>query len=259
MSNFTTFMSATGGGKPARITRYTSGSGTFVPLSYTTSYARITILGGGGAGGGVYSRGGGGAGAQQTFWQWLYQNEAYVVGAAGSRTRFGRMVVEAGDVGGGPAGGRGGRAGISYDFISGFNVGNAMNGISGGQGGNGGVYDGASGSSGNAPNYNGNITGTVLGNGSSLGGGGYYDPDWGNLQGGGGGGDSMYGKGGNGASGDIYSATVSNATAGSGYGAGGGGGSILDYNPPGHADYGSVGGSPAAGSGGLIIIEEFTF
>ena len=44
MSSLSTFFPS---GKPNRITTYTSGSGTFTPLSTSTSWARVTIVGGG--------------------------------------------------------------------------------------------------------------------------------------------------------------------------------------------------------------------
>lgn len=261
MSAFSTFVGGGGGGKPARITTYTSGTGTFVPLSTSTSYARITIVGGGQGGfpgngffGGPPSPGGAGGagGATVIFWQKLFQNETYAVGAGGGpngnggTTRFGRMTATGGSQFSfafsfqATVGGRTGMVRHNFSNTQANEMALYGGGIPGGAGG--GAFN--TNTKGQAPNY---PFAFDFQNGQSAGGGNTDD-----AYGGGGGGDSLYGVGGNGgnAGNESYSQPPSNGANGTGYGAGGGGGGGFWGGGP--------GGNGGSGSGGLIIIEEYT-
>jgi len=303
-----------GGGKPTRVTSYTSGSGSFTPLSTTTSWMRVTLLAGGEGGDGgqqssqiisnsYVTSGGSGSGGHgggcATYW--IKANSPsydYVVGAggtggtgntvapnapatananvylgtAGGNTTFGSFIVTGG--GTGPSG-----------------VGSVMIGLTAGLGAFGqqapGSYTGGGsglqaiqgGYRGSGQGFPSPSSSNIAGTGGLLPGFGFNSPSFSNPSvppinnggtitpaspyylnlGGGGGGPSIYGIGGNGGSVQSpYSAPTISGTAGTGYGAGGGGGGLLTpsttFNAPGW-----VAGNGGNGTGGLIIIEEFTF
>lgn len=245
MSYFSQF---TGG--PSKITTYTSGSGTYTPISTTQSWARVTVVAGGAGGGtsGTAQNAGSGGGAGATRIVWIKLSDAsyaYLVGAGGgagangSASYFGTIVARPGIAGGDSLfpGNGGGISASSNGYP------NGALGQSGGRGGNGGqAFAGTAGCAVAFPSFL-VISGArnVYPAGRST--GGSVSSGYG---GGGGGGDSAYGIGGNGGNGNG-AGTGANGGNGSGYGAGGGAGGA-----------GSVArGTAGSGSGGLIIIEEF--
>lgn len=130
-------------GGPAKVTQYTSGSGTYTPISTNQSWARVTVVGGGGGGAGPINiptnpNGAAGGGGGSTVVQYIKLNSAsysYAVGAggnggagnagnSGSRSYFGPVFSYGG--GGGGAGGNlstdagaGGNAGLFPIFAGG--------------------------------------------------------------------------------------------------------------------------------------------
>lgn len=225
MSNLSDFL---GGGKPKRITRYTSadGTGTYVPTADNARcFVRVT---GGGGGAAATSYGGGGGATVEMFLRIPLAGIAWIVGAGGapgaggSKSVCGPLVAKGGEHGGQysgwnyGAGGVTGSAGLSATLYQG-----GLFGYAGGCGGAyGGVGAGTAGSSigwPHVPEYSG-----------APGGAGPY--------GGGGGGSSIYGIGG--AGGATAGSTGASATN---YGAGGGSGN-------------AAGGS---GAGGCIEIWDF--
>jgi hypothetical protein len=76
------------GGKPRQVTVYTSGSGTYTPVS-PNSWCYVTMIGGGGPGGGGYAcygtfyGGYGGSGKQLEQWTKVVSTASYSVGAGG--------------------------------------------------------------------------------------------------------------------------------------------------------------------------------
>ena len=88
MSVYTQFV---GGAKPVRVTTYTSGSGTFTPISSNT-WATVTLVGGGGGGRYTPSPGagkGGKAGGMLRQWTQIAGATAYSVGAGGGNSSSG--------------------------------------------------------------------------------------------------------------------------------------------------------------------------
>lgn len=250
MSYFTQFSSAS----PAKVTTYTSGSGNFTPISTNQSWARITLVAGGGGGRGA---GGGGGGTRIVEWVKLtLSSYPYAVGAggaggsnvananAGGNTIFGSFVVSGGgagsvnslnvDVAGGQGGGTAGfvaadagQGATALDIrLGGGRGGEGYNNDTGGSATRGLVVGTSLRTVGNNYNYGtvsvNNFTNNVTANGF----------------GGGGGGDSYMGLGGAGGA----NINNNNGSAGNGYGAGGGGG---------------LGNTGGAGTGGIIIVEEF--
>lgn len=304
-----------GGGKPTRVTSYTSGSGSFTPLSTTTSWMRVTLVGGGEGGDGarqeayyggpgnieVISAGsgtGGSGGGSATYW--IKANAPsydYVVGAGGTG---GTANITAPNI---PAtadanvysGTAGGNTTFGSFFVSGggttpSTVGSVMIGLASGIGAYGqqapGTYTGGGqglqaipgGYRGAGQGYPSPSSSNIAGTGGLLPGFGFQTPgistpsvpplnNGGTISpaspsflnlGGGGGGPSIYGIGGNGGSVQSpYSGPTISAAAGSGYGAGGGGGGLISTGGTRLATW--TGGNGGNGSGGLIIIEEFTF
>ena len=204
--------------KPKLITRYTSGTGTYVP---SADMARCLVrIQAGGAGGNSAAGVGGGAGAMvEAFVRVPIAGVAYVVGAsaaaatAGNKSSFDTLVANPGLAG---ASGFGGALGVCPV--------NAAMVITGGAGGAAGGGGGAG--------TNGCGVGTtayILGNAFTVTNG--FGVASGTQ---GGGGDAFFGKGGNGNNAGV-------GVAGNGYGSGGGAGS-------------TTGG---AGAGGLIEIWDF--
>jgi|LakMenEpi03Aug12_release.lakeMendotaPanAssembly.Ray.scaffolds.fasta_scaffold170579_4 hypothetical protein len=76
------------GGKPRQVTVYTSGSGTYTPVS-PNSWCYVTMIGGGGSGGGGYAcystfyGGYGGSGKLLEQWTKVVSTASYAVGAGG--------------------------------------------------------------------------------------------------------------------------------------------------------------------------------
>lgn len=304
-----------GGGKPTRVTSYTSGSGSFTPLSTTTSWMRVTLVGGGEGGDGAQQSAsyggpgnievvqagsgfGGSGGGSATYW--IKANAPsydYVVGAggtggtanitapnipatsdanvyigtAGGNTTFGSFFVGGGGTSPSTVGsvmtGLASGAGAYGQQAPGYYTGGGqgLQAIPGGYRGAGQPYPSPSGSNvaGNGaflPGFGGNAPAAFLPTVPPVSNGGTVSPASPNPLnfGGGGGGPSIYGIGGNGGSVQSpYSGPTISASTGSGYGAGGGGGGLT-------ASSGSrlgtwTGGNGANGTGGLIIIEEFTF
>lgn len=278
MSNLSTFLPS---GKPNRITTYTSGSGTFVPLNTTTGFALVTIVSGGQSGmkgdtnydwpgfGDSVGGNGGTAGQMMQFWTKTIQSVSYAVGAGGatatgggqnngSNSRWGSIVVL--------GGGNGWRTSNNTNLIKSLAFpGISLNsGMSGGAGGTF-YYSTNVQRGGNAPNFHSSpddwsvpTSGTPLPNGTSIAGNTVVGVN-NTYYGGAGGGDSIYGYGGSGGN-SVISDTLNagDGVAGTGYGAGGGGGGVIVYttypNPgTGRSGYGG------AGSGGIIIIEEYVF
>lgn len=243
------------GNRPAKITTYTSGTGTFTPLNTSTSYARITIVGGGGGGGGGYSSTNGGSGgsgaATVTYWAKLnLSSYSYAVGAGGTGGGNSTSGTRGGITKFGPVAALGGGGGPIYDgyYAVGalcHNATYAENSI-GVDGGSSGMVTGGTNpagerySSGCAAGWAyATLDNHVAPRISTSGGNSNTD--------GSGGGSSAFGVGGNGGAAN-YGGTGGAGSSGSGYGAGGGGGG-----------YGSngTGGTGGNGSGGYILIEEY--
>lgn len=196
------------GGKPKHITRYTSGTGTYVP---TEDMARCRVrVQAGGAGGHASNGGGGGAGSMIEFdccipiagWSYAVAAAA-AIGNDGSNTTFGPYTAVAGlSAGGGTVTSFGGINTLIQGNVSATDAivggGRSFSGVDGGMGGNGTAHGGLAG----FPMFHHNAT-TPLGN---------LKTKWENGQGNGSGGNSFYGKGG----------TTGNAPAAGAYGAGGG-------------------------------------
>lgn len=281
MSTLTGLVS--GGGKPNRVTVYTSGSGTFTPLSSTNSFLRITLTGGG-KGGGIGSENYSGAGGEaghtvQVSFKASAPSYAYAVGAGGagatgiqnpSPNSGGTLGANGGNttigsfigLGGGgtyvvihPAaeqyyrGGPGGPGQFSQPGVPGSNV----NGIPGYYADGG--PNPSIGSRFITPSNGGTATTT--------------SPSLPYRAGGSGGGASIYGNGGTG--GSVQSPFALSVYAGSNgpaWGAGGGGGaaSFDGYTPGPDPQNPFLGRTPifkygAGGSGnsGIIIIEEYVY
>lgn len=249
MSNLSDFIAS--GGKPKRVTRYTSGTGTFTPLN-DNALCLVRIQGGGGAGGANGNfRGGGGAGAMVEFLIRVpIAGMAYSVGAGGvstigvtnggdgSPTRFGNVTAEGGKGGGytNPSvwplsqGGMTSQQAGNVTASSTSVIGGSITGIAGGAGG-------SHGQNGSAPGFpvsqDNNGTNAIYqrANGQATGSAGNTT---------GGGGDSFFGIGGNAAT------TASmNGSNGTGYGSGGGAASATTTYKGG------------SGAGGLIEIIEY--
>lgn len=248
MSLLSDFM--TSGGKPKLITRYTSGTGTFVP-SVDMARCFVRIQAGGASGGSstdnIGGAGGGGGAMVEVLFRVPIAGVAYVVGAGGGAvtgsvsgvngglSRFNTITANGGLGGNYRAltqsglyscgGSLGNLAGTVNASGAGMSVMGSVTGVSGGSGG-GGYSAGYKGSAPGFPvNYD-NANGWIAAlNGIST-----------SFGLGGGGGDSFFGIGGNGAS-------VTVGSAGTGYGSGGGG-SANNY-------------ASGAGAGGLIEIWDF--
>lgn len=234
-----------GGGKPLRVTTYTSGAGTYTPLQ-ANSWVRVTVVAGGSSGAkpsdnSVNAGQGGAAGSTAVAWLCLFGPVSYSVGSRGSgysgpggsgsnvggRSTFHTVVAYPGDS-------------ITGTPPAAFHV------ICGGAGGPAGSGVGQFGKIGRAPgipNY------ASFTNDLYYGGRGFAGNGSAEGAGGGGGGDSMYGAGGNGGNAAITAGGPGFAGAdATGYGAGGGGGGCSANGP---------GGASGNGSGGIIIVEEF--
>lgn len=222
-----------GGGKPKRITSYTSGTNTYIP---TADMARCFVrIQAGGGGGSTMPQGGGGGAMVEVWCRVPIAGFAWIVGGGGasatngSRSSFGPYTAMPGMSH--PTAWSAGAGGI-LDVINGsvdsdgatMIPGRGLGGVSGGAGGN---------------TYEGNLVGFPISDNYIN---GYGAPPaynlWygsnratGNGQGVYSGGDSFYGKGG----------TTGNSPAVDAYGAGGGG----------HAS------TPGAGRGGYIEIWDY--
>lgn len=214
------------GVKPKLITRYTSGTGTYVP---TVDMARclVRVQGGGAGGVSVGTVGGGGGGAMvETVMRIPIAGLAYAVGAGGaastngSASTFGNIRAMGGQYDSSTNGGYGGFIGILGGTVSATNVSVGVAGMRGVPGGAGGSTS-TDGLVAGQPINNPNLVIAPLGN---------LLPQFTNGQGNKSGGNSFFGIGG---------ATQASPAAGN-YGAGGGGGA-----------------SPAAGLGGCIEIWDF--
>ncbi len=222
MSNLSDFLTAT---KPKRVTRLTSGTGTFTPLR-DNALCMVRLQAGGGAGAsGVSYRSGGGGGAMVEFWVRVpIAGVAYTVGAGGAgvvsgyggdggNSRFGNMTADSGKGGGNTNPGewpyaRGGLNSQQAGFATATSasvLGGSVSGVAGGAGG-------LAGAAGSAPGFPASLDNSStnyilpIANGQSLGSGQV-----------GGGGDSFFGIGGN-----ASSSGTANGGDGTGYGSGGG-------------------------------------
>jgi hypothetical protein len=201
------------GGKPKLITRYTSGTGTYVP---TADMARCLVrIQAGGAGGAGTNYGGGGGAMTEWMLRISIAGLAYVVGAGGavnsngSVSSFGQYIALPGTYGNGSSPGVGGpiafiEGQVDADGVSGFFPGCA--GVAGGAGGYGGGSNGFR--VGKPINALAAYTGGAANDNINQ----YSGTFWANGQGNGSGGDSFFGKGG----------TTGNSPAAGNYGAGGG-------------------------------------
>lgn len=250
MSAFSQFV-----GGPARVTTYTSGSGTFTP-TVANSWCRVTMVSGGGGGSrppdGSAAAGGGGGGGGGTVIMWLRIAGAtdYVVGAggvgatvantfggAGGFTRLGTFSVFGANYSP-PATTNLGNLGVSVGGTNSNGVG-----VLGGGGGQGGAAGANNGRSGYSSGYliNANTAADLAGV--------YYSSAGGTAAtnaGGGGGGGGAYGAGGAGGNGSA-GATGGNGANATGNGGGGGGG----------GQGATTSGNGGNGTGGVIHIEEF--
>ncbi len=224
-------------GKPLRVVRYTSGSGTFTPLA-VNSWVRVTVVAGGGGGANVSpaqatGANGGDAGCTAFAWLMLTGPVNYSVGAGGAP----------GSNPGNPSFFHTVKAWCSNPSTTIPN--DIYHVIVGGVGGQGGGTQNSPGTNGRMPGCSQNLS-TSLFAGQGAGG---NCPGFG--AGGGGGGDSLYGIGGAGGGGAINGSSAGFVGQnGTGYGAGGGGAGCNIWG----GGTTVLGGS---GSGGIIIIEEF--
>jgi len=284
MSTLTGLVS--GGGKPNRVTVYTSGSGTFTPLNASNSFLRVTLTGGGKGGfaGDQYNGGvGGDAGhtVQVTF-KASSPSYSYAVGAGGAGANG---ASNPGAVGSSANGGNttlgsfiGIGGGHQYYVIHPA----ADQYFRGGPGGPGG-YAGSPGPGAQAtngipgvyadgfvqspispfPSFTRRITPSNAGTATNA-----Y-PSFPYRAGGGGGGSSIYGDGGTG--GSVQSPFALSVLAGSNgpaWGAGGGGGGVTTdgFTPGPDPQNPYLGrtlvykyGAGGNGNSGIIIIEEYVY
>lgn len=234
-----------GGGKPLRVTAYTSGTGTYTPLQ-ADSWVRVTVVAGGSSGAKPgdntpLAGPGGAAGGTAIAWLRLQGPVTYSVGSRGSgysgpggsgsnvggQSIFHTVVAYPGD-------------GSTATPTTAFHV---ICGGAGAPGGNGAGQPGKRGRMAGISNYA-SFPADVYYGGRAFGGGGTAEG-----AGGGAGGDSLYGIGGGGGNGATGAGSPGGAGAdATGYGAGGGGGGC---------SVNGQGGASGNGSGGIIIVEEF--
>lgn len=227
-------------GKPGRVTRYTSGSGTHTFLA-GAQWARVLVIGGGGKGGNtgswndgfgdhtVHVPGGGGGGGEMRCFEFApaaLANVAYAVGVGGSGSVFHGFVAAAG------ANGLDGGYEPPYKFYGGLGGGLQAFGANDANT----ARPTAARNSYSAPGESGAHTDGALGGGA--------------------GGNSTHGQGGAGGvvQGGAYPAACNNGAQGSGYGAGGGGGGGASG-----LSYLRTLGAGANGTGGLIVVEEWVY
>lgn len=221
MSSLSDFV---GGGKPKKITPYTSNTGTYIP---TADMARcfVRIQAGGGGGWSAVGSGGGGGAMVEVWIRIPIAGLPYVVGAgggvvtSGSDSKFGNYIAQGGkSATGAAAPGMGGLLGNMGGLVDADSVGvtasNPLPGVAGGGGG----YDGSS---------HGSVAGFPIPRYHVMTTGSVYAYSTGNGQGLGGGGNSFFGLGG--APGSSAGAT----------------------------EYGAGGGSQGSGAGGYIEIWDY--